>query len=219
MTIQPSPRKSERALGQAKDDSDVLLRKSLPMGQHRMKATLLASILTLSSLCLAQAFDPEKASTERFKVSFVETDKLPPLSEISKLFYGRESALKGQKELIELGADAKRLDQFRRTRLRHLYFPIRITDTETGNIYEVQKDRRTIVGKTRDGKLLWKVNPFEDAKLKPYRVKHPIITYFGKSTMPVRTEKGDRFLGVAFNSSQFGVIDLSSGSFTFHGND
>ncbi len=184
-----------------------------------MKATLLASILTLSSLCLAQAFDPEKAGTARFKVSYVETDKLPPLSEISELIDGRERALKEEMELIQLGADAKRLDQFRRTRLRYMYFPIRVSDTETGNTYEVQKDRRTIVAKTRDGKLLWKANPFEDAKLKPYRVKHPIISYFGRSTTAVQAGNGDRFLGVGFNSSQFGVIDLSNGDFTFSGND
>lgn len=184
-----------------------------------MKTTIITMISALASICWVQAFDLEKASTTRFKVSYVESEKLPPLTVIPKQFSGREGALKYEAEATESGKDRQVIDEMRRIYLRDLYFPIRVTDNETGNTYEVQADRRTIVARTKEGKVIWRVNPFEDAKLKPYRVQYPFIVYFGRSTMAIQDGKGDRFLGVAFNSSQFGVVNLADGSFTFEGQD
>jgi hypothetical protein len=166
-----------------------------------------------------QAFDTKWASSDRFKVSYVEAGNLPPLTQIPRMFSGRAEALDLDERLVKTGADAKELANVRRESLRDLYFPIRITDVKTGNIYEVQMDRRTIIARARDGKELWRVNPFVDAKLKPYRVDYPFINYFGRITGPVQPDMEKRFLQVNFNSSQYGRIDLKDGSFTMLGQD
>ena len=184
-----------------------------------MKTTILMMMLVFASISSLRAFDVEKASTKRFKVSYVEFKKIPSLTMIPKEFYGREQALKDEQGAVNAGVSSEEVDQIRRIHLRDMYFPIRVTDTETGITYEVQSDRRTIVAKKKDGTMIWKVNPFEDANLKPYRVKHPFITYFGRSTIATQAGRGDRFLGVAFNSSQFGEINLANGSFVFSGQD
>jgi hypothetical protein len=180
-----------------------------------MKTTILITILTFAFIAYGLAFDVDKASTKRFKVSYVEPDKLPDLTVISKKFQGREQVLELEQGWIRSGATAEELNRIRRTQLQHYYFPILVTDTDTGNTYEVQSDRRSIVAKTKDGELIWKVSPNAGT----YRVEHPFIVYFGRSTSAIADGKGDRFLGIAFNSSVFGKIDLTNGSFHHEGND
>lgn len=180
-----------------------------------MKTTILITILTHAFIVCGEAFDVEKASTERFKVSYVEPKELPTLAVISKDFSGRDDVLEMEQKAIESGVAAEELNRIRRIQLEYYHFPIRVTDTETGNTYEVQSDRRSIVAKTKDGKLIWKANP----KVGKYRVEHPFIVYFGKSTNAINAGKGDGFLGLAYNSSVFGRIDLTDGSFHFEGND
>jgi hypothetical protein len=184
-----------------------------------MNTTTLVVLLALALIPCGHAFDVEMASTERFKVSYVEPKKLPTLEAISKQFFGREHVLKMEQEAIASGVTGKELRKVRRIQLEYYYFPIRVTDSKTGNTYEVQKDRRTIIARTNDGKVIWKANPFEDGQLGPYRVEHPFIVYFGKSANAINAGNGNHFLGIAYNSSQFGQIRLADGSFQFGGND
>lgn len=102
---------------------------------------------------------------------------------------------------------------------RDALFPIRVTDAITGVVYEVHEDRRTVSASKADGTLIWRVNPFKDAGLEPYRMKHPIIVDFGKAPSHYPAGQRDRYLSLGFNSSQFGVIELSTGAFTFAGQD
>ena len=184
-----------------------------------MKTLSITYILLVALYLPAIAFDTEKASTERFKVAYVEPKELPSLEKLPSYYPGREVALRNEKEHIQLGTSPEALNQFRRMHFRDALFPIRVTDTVTGNIYEVQEDRRTIIATKADGTRIWKVNPFKDAGLEPYRSPHPIIAYFGKASSGYPTGKRDQYLGVGFNSSQFGAIDLKSGTFTGSGQD
>jgi hypothetical protein len=180
-----------------------------------MKTTPLIALFAFAITPCGLAFDVEKASTQRFKVSYVSPKELPALAVIPKQFSGRDEVLKTEREAIEAGTTTEELNRFRRIQLEHYYFPIRVTDSQNGNIYEVQSDRRTIIAKTKNGELIWKVSPNAGT----YRVEHPFIVYFGRSTSAVAGGKGDRFLGIAFNSSVFGQIDLTNGSFHHEGND
>jgi hypothetical protein len=163
--------------------------------------------------------DTERASSQRFKVAYVEDKKLPPLTVISKDFDEREDLLQFEKRMVAAGTKEDEMEAYRRDILRSMYFPIRITDTQTGNTYEVQKDRRTIIAKDKGGKILWKINPFVDGKLQPYRFKHPIIEYFGMPFTPLKSEARHRTLQVSFNSTQSGGIDINNGAFAWWGQD
>lgn len=163
------------------------------------------------------AFDTEKASDKRFKVSFVEPEELPPISDLPAYFPDRESVISDEALSVKRGDPAEDIRKMRVLHFRYGLYPIRVVDQETGNTYEVQGDRRTIIAKKRDGEILWKVNPFVDAKLEPYRVEHPFIVYFGKS--PNRSNLKGPVLGINFSSSQFGNIELATGKFHFGGQD
>ncbi|MGJ8635102.1 MAG: hypothetical protein ACSHX7_14395 [Luteolibacter sp.] len=85
--------------------------------------------------------------------------------------------------------------------------------------YIVAKDRRNVQAYNQDGSLRWKTNPFNDAKLGPYRFPHPQIFYIGKP-QPWQLEGHDRdSIAILFNSSQFGIINPRTGEFTFQGQD
>lgn len=163
------------------------------------------------------AFDAEKASDQRFKVSFVEPKELPPLSDLPAYFPNREMVIADDALSVKRGDPAEDIRMMRVLHFRYGLYPIRVVDQETGNTYEVQSDRRTIIAKKRNGELIWKVNPFVDAKLGPYRVQHPFITYFGKSAN--RSNLKGPVLSIAFSSSQFGDIELATGKFHFGGQD
>lgn len=85
--------------------------------------------------------------------------------------------------------------------------------------YVVAEDRRQVRAFNQDGSLRWKANPFKDANLGPYRFPHPQISYIGKP-QPWQLEGHDRdSIAILFNSSQFGIINARSGTFTFQGQD
>ena len=181
---------------------------------------------------LACAFDTEKASTERFKVSYVEPEQLPPLTVVPKRFFALTSKVteadraKGLSKhyyltrVHALQREQKEIsDSVRRSYLRGWHFAIKVVDTKTKIVYRVHTDRRTISATDGQGKLLWKVDPFVDARLKPYRFAHPIITYFGASSALELQGEGTTFLSIAFSSSQFGRLALDTGEFEFGGND
>jgi hypothetical protein len=191
-----------------------------------MKELSLAIILSTMSLNVAAGSDAEEGSTEQFKVSYVETEDLPSLAVISKELEGRKEALEEYERHVAEGLDAARLAMMRRETLRQMYFPIRVNDLKTGNVYEVQTDRRTIIAKSKDGKELWKVNPYIDAKLtelkgplKMHFHKYPYICYFGKTWTKVRSVATDYTLQLTFTSKEFGGFDLKTGKFTLWGSD
>lgn len=94
----------------------------------------------------------------------------------------------------------------------------------------VESDGRHLVAKDSDGRLLWIRTPFEDAGLCPYRTPHPIIYEidtvdflpdFGERAAPSLKKLGmlstHKYVQIHFDSSQFGLVDETSGNFFFEG--
>ena len=181
-----------------------------------MKLHALFGLLLLGVGQVAFAFDTEKASDARFQVAYVEPVTPPDLSVLPSYYGNRAMALADEAAALRRGVSAD-VDYVRKLHLRAAVYPIRVTDRESGIVYEVRNDRRTITATRPTGEVIWTVDPFVDARLKPYRMEHPVIVYFGPSAG--RDNRKGPFLAVTFNSSQFGVLDLATGKFDFAGQD
>ena len=96
--------------------------------------------------------------------------------------------------------------------------PLSYKDKEAGITFYVESDGRHVVALNSSGKILWVHDPFVEAGLKPYRNDHPRIIFIGSSA-GVKGLKPGKFLGVSFDSTQFGVMDFQTGKFDFHGQD
>ena len=99
-----------------------------------------------------------------------------------------------------------------------------IQDPVTKVIFYLESDGRHIAAISPDGKLLWNRDPFVDAKLQPYRLKRPLICYFDfvdPDWWKIHRWLGkvEDFIGINFNSSQYGVIRKDTGEFTWLGQD
>jgi hypothetical protein len=94
----------------------------------------------------------------------------------------------------------------------------------------VDADGRHLVATDSSGRVLWVCNPFEDAGLCPYRTPHPVIYEihfvdslpdFGERMAPYLQKMGmlptHRYVQIHFDSSQFGLVDETSGNFFFEG--
>jgi hypothetical protein len=88
--------------------------------------------------------------------------------------------------------------------------PILYQDSETGNLYFVESDGRHITAFTAQGKMHWHRNPFEDARLPPYRVSKPVI-------VSIKSSQEQGRLLLTYSSSQFGWLDKVTGEFKFRG--
>jgi hypothetical protein len=115
---------------------------------------------------------------------------------------------------------------------RMITLPYILTDLDAGVTYEVEADGRHVSATDRFGALLWYRDPFADARLEHYRTDKPCIVEFdlhkrGVSdsedwTFPERTlgmHGVNRYISVSFNSSQFGLMDVTTGDFFFSGQD
>jgi hypothetical protein len=104
--------------------------------------------------------------------------------------------------------------------------PMVYKDSRNAMVFYVESDGRHLAAIDPAGKLLWVRNPFDDAKLCPYRNARPTISSVAAIvTTPDVTASIKRyganpehdFLKIQFNSSQFGVIDETTGEFFFGG--
>jgi hypothetical protein len=84
-------------------------------------------------------------------------------------------------------------------------------DSASGIIIYVETDGRHVVAISPEGKILWRKDPFIDAGLMPYRMARPTISFIGAGR--------DGTIGIRFNSSQSGTMDIATGAFTFDGQD
>jgi hypothetical protein len=102
--------------------------------------------------------------------------------------------------------------------------PLAFKDSMTGILIYAESDGRHVAGIDRDGKILWHRNPFEDAKLEPYRTRRPVVSFIGhahESTLRTMKSRGKQgpFVGLSFNSTQSGLLDVKTGDFFFIGQD
>jgi len=94
-------------------------------------------------------------------------------------------------------------------------------DPNSGTLLYVETDGRHVAAISGDGKLLWNRDPFKDGHLSFYRTEKPQIVYIGpvKKSAHLDGGKPDEFVGIRFNSSQFGLLRISSGEFQGLGQD
>lgn len=97
--------------------------------------------------------------------------------------------------------------------------PLTYRDPESGILFFVESDRRHVAAINREGRVLWDRDPFVDGHLKPYRVAFPEISYVGEIPSWAKARRERPSIGIGFNSSQFGLLDIETGGFTFVGQD
>ena len=101
--------------------------------------------------------------------------------------------------------------------------PILFKDPRTAFSFYVESDGRHIAAFDSSGVLIWVRNPFEEARLCPYRTPRPIIVGLeGRELSEIYAKRigakaGHTYLGVQFDSSQFGVLDEATGDFISEG--
>ena len=107
--------------------------------------------------------------------------------------------------------------------LEPFHGPQAYKDAGSGVIFYVESDGRHVAAIGPDGKVLWNRDPFSDARLEFYRTKTPRIVYIGKTSPRNEaywaTNGIPKVIGIAYNSSQFGELDVRTGDFKFHGQD
>jgi hypothetical protein len=101
--------------------------------------------------------------------------------------------------------------------------PMSYKDPRTSITIYVESDGRHLAAMDEHGKLLWVRNPWEEAHaFCPYRTPRPVLssltmvefTSLHWSNLKSRgVNPAHRFITVAFDSSQFGVLDESTGDF------
>ena len=94
-------------------------------------------------------------------------------------------------------------------------------DPNSGTLFYVETDGRHVAAISGEGKLLWSKDPFKDAHLPFYRTEKPQIVYIGPAPKGVHPpgEESNKFVSIAFNSSQSGLLRMSNGNFEFLGQD
>lgn len=101
--------------------------------------------------------------------------------------------------------------------------PMSYKDPRTSIAIYVESDGRHLAAMDVHGKLLWVRNPWEEARaFCPYRTPRPVVaslklmelTEVGWSNLKARgADLQHRFLMLAFDSSQYGMLDETTGEF------
>lgn len=96
-------------------------------------------------------------------------------------------------------------------------------DPQTKTVLYVETDGRHLSAIGPDGNLLWTRNPYVDTGSHYYRRKE-VITYLGPlsaeyNRLMKKQNIAGPFIGIAFDSSQFGALDLKTGNFFNLGQD
>jgi len=90
---------------------------------------------------------------------------------------------------------------------------------DSRTLFYVESDGRHVAAISPEGRLLWHKDPFKDGHLGFYRTHKPQIVYIGPVPRAFPGRDPDKYIRIAFNSSQFGDLRISDGQFTFLGQD
>jgi hypothetical protein len=108
-------------------------------------------------------------------------------------------------------------------RARTFRGPIAYADAALKTVFYVESDGRHVSAIGFDGKVLWTRDPFADAKLEAYRVADPRIVRIGRSDglgpSAWKPDAQATYIGITFNSTQFGILNTKTGEFTDGGRD
>ena len=89
------------------------------------------------------------------------------------------------------------------------------TISETKFILDTTQIYVTAIDK--NGNQLWRTDPCKDNNIREYRVKRPIIILFRFANNEWTDNK--EVIWIVYNNTQFGIIDKSTGKFTWFGQD
>jgi hypothetical protein len=102
--------------------------------------------------------------------------------------------------------------------------PLSFKDEASGVLLYVETDRKHVAAIDKDGKILWHKEITQVVTLKSRGDKEAAVIFVGKPTdwsLKVMKERGKAgtYIGVGFNTKEFGVIDQQTGEYTSMGND
>jgi hypothetical protein len=97
--------------------------------------------------------------------------------------------------------------------------PVAYSDKKLQRVFYVESDGQHLSCIGFDGKVMWTRVPFVDARLEPYRMEKPRIVFIGQPLPWMLKDRKGTFVAINFESTQFGVIDIDSGTFYFWGQD
>jgi hypothetical protein len=95
--------------------------------------------------------------------------------------------------------------------------PLTLVDDLTKTKFILDTAQNEITATDITGRTLWTIDPRKDGNLDTYRIDHTKIIYF-KLEFDEHTAHKE-VIKIAYNNSQFGIIDKETGKFTFHGQD
>ena len=185
----------------------------------------LAAMLTLLGVAAAEpvqrAPDHEAITAELRKLQAVPI-RVPPVATEDELraqqiaalraLYARASKSGGDRTLAaEIAAELRRLGVT--LPYEETLQPKALVHPTTHVIYYLESDGRTVSAISPEGKILWHRDPLRDAGIGPYRYAKPVINGFifaDKTPEP-------KALSIGYTSTQFGLLDLATGDFEFHG--
>jgi hypothetical protein len=103
-----------------------------------------------------------------------------------------------------------------------------LKDQDSGTIFYFESDGQHVTALDKDGAVLWHKNPVEEGGLKGSSVDGktawPTICAAGPplgwmvKTMQDRGKHGE-YLGISFNTREFGLLDKLTGEYTHMGRD
>lgn len=87
-------------------------------------------------------------------------------------------------------------------------------DKSNGNIYFIDKSRTVITASDKNGKIIWKTNPYKDAFLPKYRYVRTYIVYF-----ELGNKENKEVIFISYHNSMSGFLVKATGKFYWTGND
>jgi hypothetical protein len=99
-----------------------------------------------------------------------------------------------------------------------------LVDPTNGTRFTLDSSCITITVVSKNGKQLWKTDPWKAEKLEAYRVQRPVIVYFalGKSGLADSQSKfrvGQEVIHITYNNTMFGMLNKATGKFFYLGQD
>lgn len=92
-----------------------------------------------------------------------------------------------------------------------------LIDSISGTKFMLDSTQIYVTAIDKNGKQLWRTDPWKDNQLMEYRVKRPIIVLFNFAKNEWTDKK--EVIWIVYNNTQFGMIKKSNGKFTWLGQD
>ena len=90
-----------------------------------------------------------------------------------------------------------------------------LIDSTNETEFILDADQIYIMAIDKDGRQLWRTDPWKDNYLEEYRVERPIIVRFYFTN----NRSGEEVIWIVYNNTQFGNINKLTGAFSWLGQD